>query len=198
MRTITVTNENLKNVIAETADALRAGAIVAIPTETVYGLAAHPDCPEAVARLSSVKGRPENKPIALLAADISAAIAFGAKFDPISQKIAQAFWPGALTIVLPCGEKEEGFRIPNHPLCRDLLVACGGILRVTSANLSGAQAAINAAQIIDNRELDVDIVLDNGANADGKASTVIRVANGLPEILRPGAVDAESITAAAQ
>lgn len=173
---------------------LCAGGVIVIPTDTVYGIAAHPDRPEAVARLSAMKGRPDGKPIALLAADAGAVRAFGARFPDGARRLADACWPGALTLVLACGERWEGFRVPNHAFTRDLLTACGGALRVTSANLSGAMPATSATRALQDVGLVADQVLDDGLSPGGTASTVVKVEDdGTLTVLREGAIPATVI-----
>ena len=103
------------------ADVLNRGGVAVIPTDTVYGLAAHPAHPDAVERLYSIKGRDARKPIALLAADADAVAAFGATLPPAAATLAAERWPGALTLVLPCGDDFEGFRVPDHVWTRRLL-----------------------------------------------------------------------------
>ena len=177
---------------------LRAGGVVIIPTDTVYGIAAHPDCAGAVARICTIKGRPTGKPIALLAADLASVLAFGAVLPPAARRLAERFWPGALTLVLPCGGGEEGFRVPDHPATCRLLAACGGTLRVTSANLSGAMPAVSAVDALRDIGLEADLVIDGGVCPGGVPSSVVRVGqNGALEILRDGAIDAETLRRAA-
>jgi L-threonylcarbamoyladenylate synthase len=173
---------------------LRAGGVAVIPTDTVYGIAAHPGCASAVARIGAIKGRPTGKPIALLAADANAAAAFGATFPPAAQRLAAAFWPGALTLVLPCGSAYEGFRVPDHEATRSLLAACGGTLRVTSANLSGAMPAISAAEALKDVGLEADLVIDGGVSPGGVASTVVKVEpDNTLTVLREGAIPSAEI-----
>jgi L-threonylcarbamoyladenylate synthase len=180
--------------LATAARLLRAGGVVVIPTDTVYGIAAHPECASAVARICTLKGRPTGKPIALLASDAAAVTAFGATFPPPAQRLAAAYWPGALTLVLPCGETCEGFRVPNHDATRSLLAACGGTLRVTSANLSGAMPAVSAVDALRDVGLDADLVIDGGVSPGGVASTVVKVdADGAVAVLREGAIPAPDI-----
>jgi L-threonylcarbamoyladenylate synthase len=177
---------------------LRGGGVVIIPTDTVYGIAAHPACAAAVARICTIKGRPAGKPIALLAADPAAVLAFGASMPPAARRLAEAFWPGALTLVLPCGGGEEGFRVPDHAAARQLLAECGGALRVTSANLSGAMPAVSAVEALRDIGLEADLVIDGGICPGGVASSVVRVAaDGTLTVLREGAVPAEDLLRAA-
>ena len=180
--------------IANAARLLQAGGVAIIPTDTVYGIAAHPDCPESVGRICTIKGRPSGKPIALLAADAKAVTEFGAAFPPAAQRLADAYWPGALTLVLPCRSTYEGFRVPDHDATRSLLAACGGTLRVTSANLSGAMPATSAAEALKDVGLEADLVIDDGVSPGGVASTVVKVdADGTLSVLREGSIPAAAI-----
>ena len=192
MHTLPLTTATSAACLRQAADQLLAGGVVVIPTDTVYGLAAHPAHPEAVQRLYTIKGRQEAKPIALLAADAAAVVHFGAQFPPAATRLAAAFWPGAVTLVLACAEgTEEGFRVPAHDWTRALLAACGGVLRVTSANVSGAMPAASAVAALQDVGLEADLVIDDGASPGGIASTVVRVTAGKMEILRPGAINLE-------
>jgi L-threonylcarbamoyladenylate synthase len=180
--------------IATTARLLRAGGVAVIPTDTVYGIAAHPACASAVGRICTIKGRPTGKPIALLAADMQAVLAFGAALPPAAQRLAAAYWPGALTLVLPCGSAFEGFRVPDHDATRALLAACGGTLRVTSANLSGAMPACSAVDALNDVGLVADLVIDGGVSPGGVASTVVKVeADGALTVIREGAIPSADI-----
>ena len=168
--------------LAAATKTLLSGGVVVIPTDTVYGLAAHPACPDAVERLYTIKGRAAKKPIALLAADADAVRAFGYE---VPDALA-AHWPGALTVVVG----PEGFRVPDHEWTRELLRRCGGVLRVTSANLSGRRAATDAPQALADVGLSADLVVDDGISPGGVPSTVVRVKDdGAYEILRPGPVE---------
>ena len=196
MHTITLTPVTYDDCLYAAVECLLAGGVVVIPTDTVYGLAAHPAHPEAVQRLYTIKGRQEAKPIALLAADVAAVTRFGGQLSPEATRLAAAFWPGALTLVLPCdGERTEGFRVPAHAWTRALLAACGGVLRVTSANLSGAQPAASAVAALQSVGLDANLVIDDGASSGSVASTVVSVADGSPKILRAGAIAEHEIMA---
>lgn len=175
---------------------LNRGGVAVIPTDTVYGLAARPDFPEAVERLYTIKGRELKKPIALLASDIAAIERFGHPVEGRARELAEKHWPGALTMVIgqepsspgasPC---QEGFRIPDHAETRELIAACGGVLRVTSANLSGKRPATDAPQALADVGLSADYVVDDGVSPGGVPSTVVRVnPDGSLEVLREGAI----------
>ena len=171
----------------QAASTLCGGGVAVIPTDTVYGLAAHPGFPGAVARLYSIKERAAAKPIALLAASIEAVRAFGAEMPPAAEALAAAHWPGPLTLVLPCGGGFEGFRVPGLEWTRRLLAACGGVLRVTSANMAGGRDAISAEDALKDVGISADLVVDGGLSPGGTASTVLRVSHdGAIAVLRPG------------
>ena len=172
--------------LAATARVLNAGGVVVIPTDTVYGLAARPDCAAAVRRLYTIKGRAAAKPIALLAADADAAARF---VGAVAADAGRPHWPRALTVVA----QGEGVRVPDHVWTRRLIAACGGTLRVTSANLSGQRAATDAPQALADVGLSADLVVDDGISPGGVPSTVARIASdGSVEILRPGPVSLNS------
>lgn len=174
------------------AEILNAGGVVVLPTDTVYGLAARPDCPAAVERLYTIKGRAAKKPIALLASDVAAVERFGYPLVGRARELVDQHWPGALTVVVSAADPAlpaEGFRVPDHAATRELLSACGGVLRVTSANLSGRRPATDAPQALADVGLSADFVIDDGVSPGGVPSTVIRVlANGGIEVLREGEI----------
>ena len=173
-------------------EVLNRGGVAVIPTDTVYGLAARPDFPAAVERLYTIKGREAKKPIALLASDIEAIARFGFPISGKARELAERHWPGALTLVIASPDepgRSEGFRIPDHDRTRALISACGGVLRVTSANLSGRRPATDAPQALADVGLSADCVVDDGISPGGVPSTVVRVnPDGSLEILREGAI----------
>jgi L-threonylcarbamoyladenylate synthase len=165
---------------------LLSGKVGVIPTDTVYGLAAHPMFESAVSRLYSIKERQLHKPIALLCDSVESASRFlGTKIASFGAK----YWPGALTVV---GES-EGVRIPDHEWTRELISLCGGALRVTSANLSGRVSATDAVSTLADVGLGADLVVDGGVSPGGVPSTVVRLLEGGgTEILRQGGVEVDS------
>ncbi len=166
------------------AKTLLSGGVAVIPTDTVYGLAAHPSFPQAVERLYTIKGREAKKPIALLAANAESVERFGYAVQGKAREMLR-FWPGALTMVI----RAEGFRVPDHDWTRSLLAKCGGLLRVTSANLSGQRAATDVPAALADVGLSADIVVDDGVSPGGVPSTVVRVSpTGEIEVLRSGAL----------
>ena len=168
--------------LTSAAEILCGGGVVVVPTDTVYGLAAHPGFPAAVERLYAIKARDARKPIALLAADADGAAKF---VGDAAAKVGRSRWPGALTVVA----HGEGVRVPDHGWTRRLLARCGGALRVTSANLSGRRAATDAEDALKDVGLSADLVIDDGVSPGGTASTVVRVEDdGALAILRDGPV----------
>lgn len=174
--------------IAEALAALKRGELVIVPTETVYGLAAD-DCNlAALEKLFEAKGRPKDKPIALLAAGIADLERHGAKLPPAARQLAEKFWPGPLTLVLDSPAGWLGFRIPDHPVILALLRAWGGVLAVTSANRSGEPPATTAAAALAALEPFVALALDAGPATGGIPSSVVKVDGERVEVLREGAI----------
>jgi len=178
--------------VREAAECLRHGGLVVLPTETVYGVAADPRVDGAVEKLVAAKERDRGKPIALLAAGIDAICAFGVTLSEGGRRLAERFWPGSLTMVLPVGEGYEGFRVPDHPVALAVLAETG-VLRVTSANVSGEPAALTAEDALAALGERVDLVRDAGPVTGGVASTVIRVAADGVEVLRDGPISRDAI-----
>lgn len=177
----------------EAVAVLRRGALLVMPTDTVYGVAADPRIPGAEQRLFRAKGRPEHKPIALLAADCAQIERRPVRLDPMARALAQRYWPGALTMVLPAGDRWEGFRIPDHAAALAVLRAAGGVLRVTSANRSGAPPALTAGAAVEALNDVVDLALDAGPASEERPSTVIQIGSGTLTILREGAIPGREI-----
>ena len=172
MKTVKCDDAGLKAV----SDVLNSGGVAVIPTDTVYGLAASPEFPAAVERLYEIKGRDSGKPIAFLAS--------GAAATGISSPLAR-FWPGALTIVF----RGVGYRVPDHRWTRALIEKCGGLLKVTSANISGSDPANDVDSLPEAVGGIVDIVADDGPSKIGVPSTVVRILeDGGTEMLRRGAI----------
>ena len=172
--------------IAAAVAALRAGHLVILPTDTVYGVAAHPDVAGAIERIFAAKGREKNKPLPLLAADAACVRAFGAVIGDEEARLIDRFWPGPLTLILAVGTGTEGFRVPDCDPARRLLQAAGGVLRVTSANRSGEPPALTARQAMAAIGDHVAVVLDAGPVPGETPSTVARVVNHEVEVLREG------------
>ncbi len=187
---------------------LTEGGLVAMPTETVYGLAADARNGEAVARIYAAKGRPRFNPLIAHVADIAAAERL-AVFDPLSRQIAEALWPGPLTLVLPkrtdaglsdlatAGLDTVAIRVPAHPAAHALLAAFGGPLAAPSANRSGHVSPTTAAHVEADLGGVVPLILDAGPSAVGVESTILRVVDGIVHLLRAGGVPRAKIEAIA-
>lgn len=192
-------------------DVLRAGGLVAIPTETVYGLAANALDEVAVRNIFCAKGRPSDNPLIVHVADLESAARLVSDFDPISLALAKAFWPGPLTIVLPlspsggiapsvsAGLTTVGIRVPQHPVALAVLRAAGVPLAAPSANKSGSPSPTCAEHVLaDLADWFPKMVLDGGACKVGLESTVVQVFLGggnSVHILRPGGIAAEQLRA---
>lgn len=190
MKYFTLNDDNREEAIRAASDALKNGGVVVFPTDTVYGIAAHPDFPEAIDRIRKIKGRDEGKPIAFLASSPSSPTKYGAIMPEKAKEIAEKFWPGALTLVLQCKEAEEGFRVPAFAIAREIIEASGGLLRVTSANLSNKPSLDEITEEMQPVYEKCDVVIDAGKCPGGVPSTVARITpNGSLTILRQGAIE---------
>jgi L-threonylcarbamoyladenylate synthase len=185
-----------EEIARESAERLKRGELVILPTDTVYGLAAHPSVPGARDRIVLAKGREADKPIPLLAADAADVRRYGAELTGPEGELANRFWPGPLTLVLRVKGTTEGFRVPDCAVTRAVLRESGGILLVTSANRSGDPPALTAEEAARCLGSAVTLVLDAGPAPGGTPSTVVRIDHGRPRILREGAVSAGRIEAA--
>jgi len=185
--------------VARAAEVLRAGGIVAFPTETVYGICADALNPEAVRRLYAAKGRDSEKLCAYLLADTKAAERIAPPMPPLAKRIAAHFWPGPVTLVVP-GRKEGqtiGLRLPALELPRALADIAGHPLLQTSANRAGEPAALNAAAVLESLGGAVDLLLDGGRTPGSGSSTVVRCDRRSVTVVRAGAIPVEDIVRAA-
>ena len=184
--------------VAAAARSLAEGGLVAFPTETVYGLGADATNPAAIARLYQAKGRPAFNPLIAHVGELSAARQI-ARFDATALALAEAFWPGPLTLVLPktpdcavadlatAGLDTVAIRIPAHPVARDILRVFGGPVVAPSANLSGHVSPTTAAHVQSDLAGRIDLIVDGGAVAVGVESTIVGCFE-QPMLLRPGGV----------
>jgi tRNA threonylcarbamoyl adenosine modification protein (Sua5/YciO/YrdC/YwlC family) len=180
--------------IAHAVRLLRAGELVAFPTETVYGLGADARNPEALARLTRVKGRRDGKPYSLLVPSLKAAEEMAGGFNRIARKLARVYWPGPLTIVATRrGGGSVGLRLPEHPITRTLIAHCGFPLATPSANRSGTAEPVNGNQVREALDGEIAALLDSGPAWQGRPSTVVKVLSDSVEILREGNVPAADI-----
>lgn len=184
-----------KSIIAAAAGALRSGDLIILPTETVYGVAADPAVEGACERIYAAKERDRGKPIPLMASGLEAVERLGAVLPPWARRLAQRYWPGPLTLVLKCGDTTEGFRVPAHSVALAVVKAAGGLLRVTSANISGDPAARTVKGAVEALGDHVALALDAGPSALGVESSVVDATGETPVILRQGALSKERVMA---
>lgn len=185
--------------IRRAAEACRAGELVIVPTETVYGVAVCADSPGALERLRAAKGREAGKQLTRMAAEADAIRGAGIPMEDAARRLAEAFWPGPLTLVLPDGAGGwEGFRVPDHPVALAWLRELKRLPAVTSANRSGQPPARTAQDAWAALEPHAALALDAGPSPGGRASTVVRVGAEALEILRVGPIGAEELEQAAR
>ncbi len=191
--------------IAVAAQALARGELVAMPTETVYGLAADARNPDAVRRIFLAKGRPADHPLIVHLPDQSAIRDWAATVPPAARTLIDAFWPGPLTLVLKKaaavdpiitgGQDTVGLRLPAHPTAQALLRAFGGAVAAPSANRFGRISPTTAAHVREEFPDGGFLVLDGGASEVGLESTIVDLSSDLPRLLRPGHIAASEIEA---
>lgn len=189
--------------IARAAELLRAGRLVAFPTETVYGLGANALDPDAIARVYAAKGRPAHNPLIVHVPHVAAARELVHAWSSGADALADAFWPGPLTLVLPkrasvpdavtAGLPAIAVRVPRHPIALALLEAALIPIAAPSANRSSELSPTSAAHVVRSLGERVDLVLDGGPTHVGIESTVVDLTSERPRILRPGTISAESI-----
>ena len=179
--------------VSMAVEALQAGVLIILPTETVYGVAAHAGVPGTEERIYEAKGRERGKPLPLMASSLAAVEGAGAVLSPAARRLACRYWPGPLTLVVKCGSRTEGFRVPQHPVALAVLNAAGGLLRVTSANRSGEPAALTADAALRALEGHIALVLDAGPAKLGLESTVVDATGETLKIIRQGALPATAV-----
>jgi L-threonylcarbamoyladenylate synthase len=189
--------------IRRAAEILRAGGLVAFPTETVYGLGADASNPKAMARLYAVKGRPADHPVIVHFASAENAFSFSSEIPVAAKTLANRFWPGPLTLILKRSEKAKdfvtggqpsvGLRVPSHPVARELLEAFSGAIAAPSANRFGRISPTTAAHVREDLGADVDMVLEGGASEIGIESTIVDLSSGDAVLLRPGAISHQQL-----
>ena len=188
----------------ETAAAiLKKGGLVGIPTETVYGLAANALDGEASAHIFAAKGRPADNPLIVHICDVSQLAPLVQKVPESAMKLAEHFWPGPLTMILPkadcipdsvsAGLETVAIRYPSHPAAQAVIAACGFPLAAPSANLSGRPSPTTAEHVMHDLGGRIDAVLDGGPCAVGVESTVVTLATNPPRLLRPGGITLEQL-----
>jgi len=191
--------------VKRAAKLLRAGEIVALPTETVYGLAANAFDEKAVAKIFQIKGRPANNPIIVHVASLEMAGRCVKDWPNNADQLARAFWPGPLTLVLPrakeipdnvtAGGATVGVRWPSHPLIQAVIRRCDFPLAAPSANLSGRISPTSAEHVRKQLGGKILLIVDGGPSQVGIESTVLDLTVSPPQVLRPGMIHAESLAA---
>jgi L-threonylcarbamoyladenylate synthase len=194
-----------RTAVERAVELLRAGEVVALPTETVYGLGANALDSKAVARIYEIKGRPAQNPIIVHVASVEMARRCVSQWPPLAEKLARAFWPGPLTVVLPrdrkipdnvtAGGETVGVRWPSHPFIQEVIRACDFPLAAPSANLSNQISPTNAGHVA--RQLDgrIPLIVDGGQSQVGLESTVLDLTVTPPRLLRPGMIHEEALMA---
>ncbi len=187
--------------------ALRAGQVIGLPTETVYGLAADASNAQAVARVFAIKGRPDTHPVIVHIAGVAHVPQWAREFPPVARSLADRFWPGPLTLVLPRapsvslqvtgGQDTVALRVPAHPVALAVLREFGGGLAAPSANRYGHVSPTTAAHVRHDLGDAVSVVLDGGPSDIGLESTIVACLEGTVSILRPGRITAAEIEAVA-
>jgi L-threonylcarbamoyladenylate synthase len=191
--------------VARAAEWLRAGELVALPTETVYGLAANALDARAVAKIFQTKGRPPTNPVIVHVGGINMARRCVAHWPPTADRLAQAFWPGPLTLVLPrsaeipdivtAGGPTVGVRWPRHTFIQAVIRACGFPLAAPSANVSNQVSPTNIGHVLKGLGHRIALIVDGGQSQVGIESTVLDLTARPPRVLRPGMIHGESLRA---
>lgn len=191
--------------VRRAAEILRAGGLVAFPTETVYGLGADASNATAVARMYEVKGRPADHPVIVHFDSMDHAFAWAAEVPEAARKLGERFWPGPLTLILKASDKAKpfvtggqpsvGVRVPSHPVAQELLKAFAGGIAAPSANRFGHVSPTTAAHVRADLGSDVDLVLEGGPSDVGIESTIVDLSGGEAVLLRPGKISREDIEA---
>ena len=191
--------------VERAAELLRAGEVVGIPTETVYGLGADALNGAAVRKIFAAKGRPSDNPLIVHIADFEQITPLVARVPDEARALAEAYWPGPMTIILPkaacipdevsCGLDTVGIRLPSHPLARAIIRAAGTPVAAPSANTSGRPSTTTAAHVMEDMAGKIAAVVEGGACAVGVESTVISLAGEQPRLLRPGGISLEQLEA---
>ncbi|CAN5348022.1 hypothetical protein BH09CHL1_BH09CHL1_09530 [soil metagenome] len=192
-------------VIEWAAEAIVNGGVIAIPTDTVYGLAASHTSAEALDRIFAIKGRPVDRTLPILVSSIDALARVSDHFDERVARLLDELWPGPLTVALPARrgllphlvapDGTIGARMPNHPLALEIIEKAGGAIACTSANRSGEPPATSAIEVAASVGGDVDLTIDGGLAPGGVPSTVITISGENLTVVREGAISAELLAA---
>jgi L-threonylcarbamoyladenylate synthase len=194
-----------RDALQEAAKWIRMGGLVALPTDTLYGLAADPFRADAVARVFAVKGRAEDRALPLIAADVDQIVQRLSPLSQIAEQLAAKFWPGPLTLLVPApatlardvtgGTGRVAVRVPDHDIARAICRAADRPITATSANRSGEPATADPAEVERALGDDIDLLIDAGPTRGGAPSTIVDVTGATPRLVRAGAVSWEDIQA---
>jgi protein-tyrosine phosphatase len=204
--------EDKRDVVHRAVELLADGKIVAIPTETVYGLAVNALHPDAVERLLELKGRPENKPLTLAIKSLDDALDYVPNMSTMARRVARRSWPGPVTLVMDATHQDSvihrlapsvqqamipngtiGLRNPAHEATLQIMRLCAGPILLTSANLSGQPDAVEGSQVIEQFGDSIDMIVDDGSSQYGKPSSVVQILENRLSVLREGVVDADTV-----
>jgi L-threonylcarbamoyladenylate synthase len=187
-----------RDALLEAAKWIRNGGLVAIPTDTLYGLAVDPFNAEAVARLFAVKGRDAGRAVPLVAADIAQVSVHLGALGPVASRLAARFWPGPLTLLVDAPSSlgravtgdtgRIGVRVPRHDITRSICQAAGRPVTATSANLSGEPATADPGEVERTLGDRIDLLIDAGPTAGGAPSTIVDASADSPTLVRAGAI----------
>jgi L-threonylcarbamoyladenylate synthase len=194
-----------RDAIQEAAKWIRNGGLVALPTDTLYGLAADPFRADAVGRLCAAKGRPADQALPLIAADTAQIAAHLGRLPPVGERLAEKYWPGPLTLLIAAppalaaavsaGTGRVGVRVPAHEIARAICRGVGKPVTATSANRSGQPATADPAEVERTLGAMVDLLIDTGLAPGGAPSTIVDVTGPTPTLVRGGAVPWDEIQA---
>lgn len=196
-----------RDAIQEAAKLIQLGRVVAIPTDTLYGLAADPFSGEAVERVFEAKGRPARLPLPLIAADATQVETWIGPLNPVARRLAQRFWPGPLTLLVPApralakavtaDEATVGVRVPASVVAQAICRAAGRPVTATSANVSGEPATADPDIVEASLGARIDLLIDAGLTPGGAASTIVDASGGTVRLVRDGAIPWKDVEACA-
>jgi L-threonylcarbamoyladenylate synthase len=199
----TDTRDRLQSALHEAVKVILSGGVVAVPTESFYGLAVHALDEKAVERLFAVKERREDKPVLILIASTKTLESYVKEVSDKARKLMERFWPGGLTLVfrakpilprlLTAGAGKVGVRLSSHSVPRELARMVGAPITGTSANRSGQPSCSTAQEVMEAVGKDIDLILDGGGTPGGKGSTVLDVTVDPPAVLREGIVSRDEL-----
>lgn len=194
-----------RDALQEAAKWIRSGGVVAIPTDTLYALAADPFRADAVARVFAVKGRAAERALPLIAADVEQVAAHLGRLTSVGERLAQRFWPGPLTLLVTApptlangvtgGTDRVGVRVPKDYVARAICRATGRPITATSANVSGQPATANPGEVERMLGTHIDLLIDGGATPGGPPSTIVDITEQPPRLVRAGAIPWDEIHA---